>query len=99
MDTLYVALARLFVERPSLEHQSPEEARRVRSESAELYLKISDFRKASGNTHKPVLSLEFNGGANEFVELVIYRGYRDYIHQYPKLQRYLASTPLKLREV
>ena len=99
MDTLYVALARLFVERPSLEHQSPEEARRVRSESAEIYLKISDFRKASGNTHKPVLSLEFNGGANEVVELVIYRGYRDYIHQYPKLQRYLASTPMKLREV
>ena len=99
MDTLYVALARLFVERPPLEQQSPDEARRVRSESAELYLKISDYRKASGNTHKPVLSLEFHGGANDLVELVIYRGYRDYIHQYPKLHRYLASTPMKLREV
>lgn len=63
------------------------------------YLKICEHRKTSGNKHEPVLSLEIHDGEQPIVEVVIYRGFRGYIHQYPKLQRYIAQTAMKLREV
>ena len=63
------------------------------------YLKICELRKSAGNKHEPVLSLEIHDGEQPTVEVVIYRGYRAYIHQYPKLQRYLANSAMKLRQV
>lgn len=99
IDTLYVALARIFVERADAVRLTPEKSAQMREASVEKYLKICDIRKSSGKTHEPVLSLEIHGGAEKQVELVIHRGYKDYIHLYPKLQRYLVNTSLKLREV
>lgn len=99
IDTLYVALARLFVERADAVRLTPEKSAQMREASVDKYLKICDIRKSSGKTHEPVLSLKIHDGAEKEVELVIYRGYKDYIHLYPKLQRYLVNTSLKLREV
>lgn len=99
IDTLYVDLAHIFVERAPAAQLNPEESARLRAASVEKYLKICDIRKSSGKTYEPVLSLEIHDGAEKQVELVIYRGYQAYIHQYPKLQRYLNKTSLKLREV
>lgn len=99
IDTLYVALLRMFVERADAGQLTAEQSAQLREASVTKYLKICELRKSSGNTHEPVLSLEIHDGAEKQVELVIYRGYRAYIHQYPKLQRYLTKTPMNLREV
>jgi len=43
--------------------------------------------------------VEIHDGAERKVEVVIHKGYQEYIHHYPKLQRYLAKTSMKFREV
>lgn len=63
------------------------------------YLRICEKRKSSNKAPEAVLSLEIHDEDDQQVELVIYRGYQKYIHHYPKLQRYLAKTALRLREV
>lgn len=99
IDTLYVDLARFYVKGAVAAKLNPEKSAHWRAVSVEKYLKICEIRKSSGKNHEPVLSLEIHDGAEKQVELVIYRGYRAYIQHYPKLQRYLETTSLKLREV
>lgn len=99
IDTLYAELAKLFNERPSAVLGSPEASAQYREATVAKYLRICEVRNSSDKKPPPVLSLEFPDGADRKVEVVIYRGYQEYIHQYPKLQRYLAKTSLKLREV
>ena len=99
VDTLYVELAKLFNERPPAAIGSPALQKKFREVAIAKYLKICEIRKSSGNKHEPVLSLEIQDGDQPKVEVVIYRGYKSYIHQYPKLQRYLAKSAMKLREV
>lgn len=99
IDTLYAELAKLFNERPPIVLGNTEATTRFREDVLAKYLRICEVRKSSGNKHQPVLSLEISEGEERKVEVVIYRGYEEYIHQYPKLQRYLAKTSLKIREV
>lgn len=99
IDTHYVELAKLFNERPPAAIGSPALQKKFREAAIAKYLKICEIRKSSGNKHEPVLSLEIQDGDQPKVEVVIYRGYKSYIHQYPKLQRYLAKSAMKLREV
>ena len=99
IDTLYAELAKLFNERPPAAIGSPALQKKFREVAIAKYLKICEIRKSSGNKHEPVLSLEIQDGDQPKVEVVIYRGYQSYIHQYPKLQRYLAKSAMKLREV
>ena len=99
IDSLYAELARLFVERLPAAQRSPEGITQLREAAVAKYLEICEKRKSSKNPPDAVLSLEIHEGAEQQVELVIYRGSQEYIHQYPKLQRYLAKTSLKLRAV
>ena len=99
MDTLYAELARLFVEGLPAAQRSPEITAQFKELAVAKYLQICEKRKSLNNAPEPVLSLEIHDAAEQQVELVIYRGYQEYIHQYPKLQRALAKTSLQLREV
>lgn len=99
IDTLYVELAKLFNGQPPATSGSGAFQIQFREAAIAKYLKICELRKSGGNKHDPVLSLEIHEGEQPKMEVVIYRGYRAYIHQYPKLQRYLANTATKLREV
>ncbi|AYM98107.1 hypothetical protein EAG14_20750 [Acidovorax sp. 1608163] len=99
IDMLYVEFAKLFNERPSAGFGSSALQTQFREAAVAKYLKICEHRKHSGNKHEPVLSLEIHDGEQPKVEVVIYRGFRGYIHHYPKLERYLAQTAMKLREV
>lgn len=99
LDTLYVELAKLFNERPPADLGLHNRQKQFREAAIAQYLKVCELRKSAGNKHEPVLSLEIHDGEQPTVEVVIYRGYRAYIHQYPKLQRYLANSAMKLRQV
>lgn len=99
IDMLYVELAKLFNERPPAAFGSSALQTQFREAAVAKYLKICEHRKYSGNKYEPVLSLEIHDGEPPKVEVVIYRGFRGYIHQYPKLQRYLANSAMKLRQV
>lgn len=99
IDSLYSELARLFVERPAVALRSPESTSQLSEAAVAMYLKICDKRKSSNIAADAVLCLEIHDGPEQQVELVIHRGYKEYLHQYPKLQRYLAKTSLKLREI
>ena len=99
MDTLYAELAGLFVEGLAAAQRSPEIKTQFNELAVAKYLQICEKRKSLSNAPEPVLSLEIPDGAEQQMELVIYRGYQEYIHQYPKLQRFLAKTSLQLREV
>ena len=99
IDTLYVELAKLFNERPPADLGLHDRQMQFREAAIAKYLKICELRKSAGNKHEPVLSLEIHDGEQPTVEVVIYGGYRAYIHQYPKLQRYLANSAMKLRQV
>lgn len=99
IDTLYAELAKLFNERPPAVLGSAEATAQFREDAIAKYLSICEARKASANRHEPVLSVEIHDGAERKVEVVIHKGYQEYIHHYPKLQRYLAKTSMKFREV
>lgn len=99
IDSLYSDLARLFMEGPPATQRSPESTVQLRGEAVATYLKICEKRKSTNNAPDAVLSLEIQDGPEQQVELVIHRGYQEYIHHYPKLQRYLSRTSLKLREI
>ena len=99
IDTLYVEIAKLFNERPPADLGLHDRQMQFREAAIAQYLKVCELRKSAGNKHEPVLSLEIHDGEQPTVEVVIYRGYRAYIHQYPKLQRYLANSAMKLRQV
>lgn len=99
IDTLYSELAKLYNERPPAVLGTAKATEQYSEDAIAKYLRICEVRKSSGNRHEPVLSVEIHDGVERKVEVVIHKGYQEYIHQYPKLQRYLAKTSLKLREV
>jgi hypothetical protein len=63
------------------------------------YELVNNIRNDAQEVIQPVLSLRIQNKSNTEIELVIYKSYREYKDNFPRLQRLLYFTKLKLREV
>ena len=97
LDNLYSDLAKLYIDHGKPVMLSSETAQEMQDTVLAKYLQICEFRKANTRKHHPVLSLRiFEEPKN--LELVIYSSFREQILRFPKLQRLLSRSPLRLRE-
>lgn len=101
LDNLYTDLARLFVKHGNpLEHSvTDDDGGAVQMEALKQYEMLNNLRKDALEVIQPVLSLRREHESNAAFELVIYSSFQDYKDNFPKLQRLLHFTELKLRQV
>lgn len=99
IDALYAALAQIFVEHQGAIMHVAESSGALRESAVASYLKVCESRKMSASKIEPILSLHIHDSPDNHLELVIYRNYHEHLRHFPRLQRTLVQSRLKMREV
>ncbi|WP_071955757.1 phospholipase D-like domain-containing protein [Delftia sp. HK171] len=101
LDTIFTDIAQLFSTygNPIKNSVTDDNGELVQLMALKKYELANNVRNNAQEVIQPVLSLRIQHISNTEIELVIYKSYREYKDNFPKLQRLLYVTKLKLREV
>lgn len=99
LDNFYCDLAKIYINHGDSVMLSSKTDQQLQDMALAKYLQIAEFRKAYAHKHSPILSLHIFEEPKR-LELVTYHSsFDDEIRSFPKLQRILSKSNLRLREV
>lgn len=98
LDNLYSDLAKLYIDHGKPVLLSSEVDHQIQDMALAKYLQVYECREVYAHEYSPILSLRVIERPKS-LELVIYRNFREHIHRFPKLQRLLFRSSIRLREV
>jgi hypothetical protein len=101
LDSIFTDIAQLFSTygNPIKNSVTDDNGELVQLMVLKKYELVNNIRNDAQEVIQPVLSLRIQNKSNTEIELVIYKSYREYKDNFPRLQRLLYFTKLKLREV